>query len=119
NDEPEEIHREYGTNSFGSGCLLARRLIEHDVRFVEVTLGGWDTHSNNFNSVSQRSGVLDQALASLLNDLERRGLLDETLVVLSTEFGRTPMINEEDGRDHFPKAFTCLMAGGGIRGGQA
>lgn len=119
NDEPQPIRQEYGTNSFGSGCLLARRLIEHDVRFVEVTLGGWDTHTDNFNSVAQRAGVLDQALSSLLNDLNRRGLLDETLVVLSTEFGRTPNINDDEGRDHFPKAFSCLMAGGGIRGGQA
>jgi uncharacterized protein (DUF1501 family) len=98
---------------------LARRLIENDVRFVEVSLGGWDTHNNNFDSVSRRAGVLDQAMATLISDLERRGLLEETLVVLATEFGRTPRINENDGRDHFPKAFSGVLAGGGIKGGQA
>ena len=117
--EDSEVREAYGDNSFGQGCLLARRLVENDVRFVEVTLGGWDTHSNNFTSVAQRAAVLDQALANLLIDLERRGMLDETLVVLATEFGRTPRINQNEGRDHFPKAFSCLLAGGGIRGGQA
>ncbi len=116
--ESKEIREEYGDHSFGQGCLLARRLIENDVRFVEVTLGGWDTHSNNFDSVSQRAARLDQGMAALLADLERRGLLEETLVVLATEFGRTPRINENDGRDHFPKAFSGVLAGGGIKGGQ-
>ena len=108
----------YGTNPFGQGCLLARRLVEHDVRFVEVTLGGWDTHTNNFERVQENAQVLDQALASLLADLERRGMLEETMVVLATEFGRTPEINGNDGRDHSPTAFSCALAGGGIRGGQ-
>ena len=117
--ESKEIRDEYGDNSFGQGCLLARRLIENDVRFVEVSLGGWDTHNNNFDSVSRRAGTLDQAMAALLSDLERRGLLEETLVVLATEFGRTPRINQNDGRDHFPKAFSGVLAGGGIKGGQA
>lgn len=111
NREPKPIRDEYGQNSFGQGCLLARRLIENDVRFVEVTLGGWDTHSNNFDSVAQRAARLDQGMATLLRDLERRGLLEETLVVLATEFGRTPRINENDGRDHFPKAFSGVLAG--------
>lgn len=119
NGESKGIRDDYGRNSFGQGCLLARRLIENDVRFVEVTLGGWDTHSNNFDSVAQRAAILDQGLAALLRDLERRGLLEETLVVLATEFGRTPRINQDDGRDHFPKAFSGLLAGGGIKGGQA
>ncbi len=119
NRESKSVRDEYGQSSFGQGCLLARRLIENDVRFVEVTLGGWDTHSNNFDSVPQRAATLDQGLAALLTDLDRRGLLDETLVVLATEFGRTPTINSNDGRDHFPKAFSGLLAGGGIRGGQA
>ena len=119
NKESKDVRDEYGDNSFGQGCLLARRLIENDVRFVEVSLGGWDTHNNNFDSVSRRAGVLDQAMATLISDLERRGLLEETLVVLATEFGRTPRINENDGRDHFPKAFSGVLAGGGIKGGQA
>ncbi|MGI9241990.1 MAG: DUF1501 domain-containing protein [Verrucomicrobiales bacterium] len=117
--ESEATRENYGNNSFGQGVLLARRLIENDVRFVEVSLGGWDTHSNNFTSVSQRASVLDQALSTLLADLTRRGMLDETLVVVATEFGRTPRINENNGRDHFPKAFSCMLAGGGIKGGQA
>ncbi|MEM7385654.1 MAG: DUF1501 domain-containing protein [Verrucomicrobiota bacterium] len=117
--ESDSLREFYGDSSFGQGVLLARRLVEHDVRFVEVALGGWDTHSNNFNSVPQRAAVLDQALSALLVDLDRRGLLEETLVVVATEFGRTPRINQNDGRDHFPKAFSGLLAGGGIRGGQA
>jgi hypothetical protein len=116
--EKDEIRDEYGRNGFGQGCLLARRLIENDVRFVEVTMGGWDTHSNNFESVERRCSSLDQGIATLIRDLERRGMLDETLVVLATEFGRTPRINQNNGRDHFPKAFSGLMAGGGISGGQ-
>jgi Protein of unknown function (DUF1501) len=108
----------YGEDEFGQGCLLARRLIEHDVRFVEVGLGGWDTHDDNFDRVEARAAILDQALSALLADLESRGLLEETLVVLGTDFGRTPRINGNEGRDHYPKAFSCLLAGGGVRGGQ-
>ena len=118
NHEKADIRDEYGRNGFGQGCLLARRLIENDVRFVEVTMGGWDTHSNNFDSVERRCASLDQGLATLIRDLERRGILDETMVVLATEFGRTPNINQNNGRDHYPKAFSGLMAGGGVRGGQ-
>ena len=81
------------------GCLLARRLVEKDMRFVEVTLGGWDIHSDNFEGTPARSAILDQAMSTLLADLESRGLLDRTLVVLRTEFGRTPRINDDDGRD--------------------
>ncbi|HIF33994.1 MAG: DUF1501 domain-containing protein [Pirellulaceae bacterium] len=116
--ESEATRNSYGDNPFGQGCLLARRLVENDVRFVEVSLGGWDTHQNNFIRVPERTDILDRALASLLSDLSDRGLLDETLVVLATEFGRTPNINQNQGRDHYPKAFSCLFAGGGIRGGQ-
>ena len=119
NLEDQKVRDEYGTDGFGQGCLLARRLIENDVRHVEVTLGGWDTHNNNFQAVQGLASRLDQGLSALLNDLDRRGLLNETLVVLTTEFGRTPYVNENDGRDHFPKAFSGLMAGGGIAGGQA
>lgn len=116
--ESEATRNSYGDNPFGQGCLLARRLVENDVRFVEVSLGGWDTHQNNFIRVPERTDILDRALATLLGDLSDRGLLKETLVVLATEFGRTPNINQNQGRDHYPKAFSCLLAGGGIRGGQ-
>lgn len=108
----------YGKNPFGQGCLLARRLVENGVRFVEVSMGGWDTHNSNFVNVPEQASILDAGLSTLLVDLERRGLLDDTLVVLATEFGRTPEINANEGRDHHPKAFSCVMAGGGIRGGR-
>ncbi len=116
-DEPDNLKTRYGKNAFGQGCLLARRLVEHGVRFVEVSLGGWDTHNSNFVNVPEQCNMLDSALATLLDDLERRGLLETTLVVLATEFGRTPEINTNEGRDHHPTAFSCLLAGGGVRGG--
>lgn len=115
--EKQRAKEAYGDSPFGQGCLLARRLVEHDVRAVEVSFGGWDTHQNNFVAVPERTAVLDQALAALLADLERTGLLDSTLVVLATEFGRTPRINQNVGRDHYPKAFSCMLAGGGVHGG--
>ena len=110
----------YGEDKFAQGVLLARRLVEHDVRFVEVDYGGWDTHTDNFTRVAEKAAVLDRALGTLLADLSARGLLQDTLVVLATEFGRTPDIvtDRNNGRNHYPKAFTCLLAGGGIRGGQ-
>ena len=118
--EEDEMTRErYGDNSFGQGCLLARRLIEHDVRSVEVSYGGWDMHNNVFVSAPERCAVLDQAMGALLDDLDRRGKLEETVVVLTTEFGRTPRINQNAGRDHYPKAFSSVLAGGGIKGGIA
>lgn len=116
--ESEATRKAYGEDPFGQGCLLARRLVENNVRFVEVTLGGWDTHQSNFVRVPERTEILDQALGTLLGDLHGRGLLKRTLVVLATEFGRTPTINQNAGRDHYPKAFSGLLAGGGIRGGQ-
>jgi len=116
--EPEHLHDAYGDTPFGHGCLLARRLIEHDVRFVEVELGGWDTHDDNFDRVEAQANILDRSLSALLADLTSRGMLEETLVVVATEFGRTPKINGNTGRDHYPKAFSCLLAGGGIKGGQ-
>lgn len=116
--EPESMHDLYGSDAFGQGCLLARRLVEHGVRFVEVNYGGWDTHQDNFTRVPEKCSILDQALSALLGDLERRGLLQETLVVLTSEFGRTPKINERNGRDHYPKAFSSVLWGGGVRGGQ-
>ena len=117
-EESESTRESYGSDNFGQGVLLARRLVERQVRFVEVQLGGWDTHQNNFSRVPERCAILDQALSALLDDLSKRGLLEETLVVLATEFGRTPNINVNDGRDHYPKALSCMLAGGGIRGGQ-
>ena len=116
--EPAEIRAAYGKEPFGQGCLLARRLVERGVRFVEVSLGGWDTHQANFVRVPELCDTLDKALATLLQDLSSRGLLEETMVVVTSEFGRTPTINQNVGRDHYPKAFSCVMAGGGIKGGQ-
>lgn len=115
--EPQQMHDLYGESNFGQGCLLARRLIENQVRYVEVTRGGWDTHDDNFNRVAENCADLDQGLSALLTDLEVRGLLKETMVVLTSEFGRTPNINPRDGRDHWPFCFTAFMAGGGIKGG--
>lgn len=115
--EPDGAKERYGRNSFGQGCLLARRLIEHGVKFVEVSMGGWDTHNSNFVAVPEQAAMLDVALSTLLGDLERKGMLDDTLVVLATEFGRTPEINANEGRDHHPQAFSCLLAGGGVKGG--
>jgi uncharacterized protein (DUF1501 family) len=111
----------YGSSRFGDGCLLARRLIETGVTFVEVTLGGWDTHQNNFARVQQLSGQVDPAMSSLIEDLRDRGLLDSTLVIWMGEFGRTPRINNrgaQPGRDHYPRAWSSVLTGGGIRGGQ-
>ena len=116
--EPESLRTAYGDNPFGQGCLLARRLVENDVRYIEVGLGGWDTHDDNFDRVADQAAILDRGLSTLLADLTARGMLDETLVVLATEFGRTPRINQNQGRDHYPKAFSGLLAGGGISGGK-
>ena len=115
--ESKQMRQLYGENSFGQGCLLARRLCESGVRSVEVQMGGWDTHQENFERVASNTATLDQALSALLGDLSSRGMLDETMVVLTTEFGRTPIINQNAGRDHYPKAFSTLIAGGGIKGG--
>lgn len=103
---------------FGKACLVARRLVERGVKFVEVSLDGWDTHVDNFNAVAGLCGQLDAPLAALVADLAERGLLDETLVLCLGEFGRTPTINGNNGRDHWSEAFSALLAGGGIRGGQ-
>src|SRR5438067_10686244 len=118
-DEKPALRDRYGRNLFGQGCLLARRLVERGVPFVEVTLDGWDTHQNNFDGVKNLCGVLDPAWATLMADLKDRGLLDSTLVVWMGEFGRTPKINPQRGRDHFPDAWSAVLAGGGIAGGQA
>ena len=117
--EGQEVHKLYGSASFSKGLLLARRLVERGVRFIEVEFGGFDWHADNFGAMEEKIPVLDQALAALLQDLKIKGLLDSTLVVLGTEFGRSPKVNENAGRNHYPKAFSCMMAGGGIKGGQA
>ena len=116
--EDQYIKDSYGDNAFGQGCLLARRLVEKGVRFVEVESGGWDTHQQNFNKLMVKGKELDDGLSALLFDLDSRGMLDDTVVVVATEFGRTPKINANVGRDHYPKAFSFLLAGGGIKGGQ-
>ena len=123
-EEPAELRDAYGRNLFGQGCLLARRLVEQGVPFVEVSLDGvnlalgWDTHINNFDAVRRLSGVLDPAWATLMEDLKDRGLLDSTLIVWMGEFGRTPKINGPTGRDHWANSWSTVLAGGGIKGGQ-
>jgi uncharacterized protein (DUF1501 family) len=119
--ESESTKARYGGTKFGEGCLLARRLVETGVRFVEVGLGGWDTHQNNFARVKQLSQQVDPAASALLTDLKERGLLDSTLVIWMGEFGRTPKINSrgpQPGRDHYPRAWSTVLFGGGIKGGQ-
>lgn len=116
--EPDALREKYGRDRFGQGCLLARRLVEHGVRHVEVSFGSWDTHNANFTRVPELCDELDSAMSTLISDLEARGMLNDTLIVLATEFGRTPEINANDGRDHHPAGFSCVLAGGGIRGGQ-
>lgn len=116
--EDETIRSMYGDNNFGQGCLLARRLVETGVRYVEVQLGGWDMHNDVFGNMETRGATLDFGLSALLKDLERRGLLSETMVVVATEFGRSPEIKAgRVGRDHHPSAFSALVAGGGIKQG--
>ncbi|MCR9116961.1 MAG: DUF1501 domain-containing protein [bacterium] len=116
--EKSDSRQRYGINVFGQGCLLARRLIEQGVSFVEVALDGWDTHSDNFNRVASLSRQLDQAFAALLEDLSNRGMLSSTLVICQGEFGRTPKINGNVGRDHWPKSWSVALAGGGVGRGQ-
>jgi Protein of unknown function (DUF1501) len=118
-EESARVRDSYGRNLFGQGCLLARRLVERGVPFVEVNLGGWDTHQNNFDAVKRLCGILDPAWGQLMTDLDARGLLDTTTILCMGEFGRTPRINQGTGRDHYPTAWSAVLAGGGIRGGQA
>ena len=116
--EPEALREEYGQNNFGQGCLLARRLIENKVRFVEVSYGGWDMHNDVFGGLENKAKVLDDRLSTLLSDLNRRGMLSDTMVVVASEFGRTPEIKAgRVGRDHHPSAFSVFFAGGGIKQG--
>ena len=97
---------------------MAKRLVETGVRFVQVNRGGFDTHSNNFEAMRNHGEIMDPALASLIEDLASSGMLEKTLVLMLSEFGRTPRINQNAGRDHHAKVFSCFMAGGGVAGGQ-
>ncbi|MEL6110585.1 MAG: DUF1501 domain-containing protein, partial [Planctomycetota bacterium] len=118
--ESDTVREAYGRGTFGQGCLMARRLIERGVPLVEVTLGdglGWDTHANNFEQVRNLSEQLDFGWSTLMTELADRGLLEKTTILWAGEFGRTPVINSNGGRDHFPNAFSCVLAGGGVAQG--
>ena len=115
--EADAVKDEYGRNQAGMRMLLARRLVESGVRFVTLTYGGWDHHDKIEKGIKSQAPAFDQAFAALIRDLDRRGLLASTLVCVTTEFGRTPKINPTAGRDHWPKVFSIVMAGGGIRAG--
>jgi hypothetical protein len=115
--EDGKLRDRYGRNEAGQRLLMARRLVESGVRFVSLTYGGWDMHTKITDGFRRQMPTLDQALAALLEDLDSRGMLSKTLVMVSSEFGRTPKINPEAGRDHWPKVFSVMLAGGGIQGG--
>jgi hypothetical protein len=117
-EESAETKARYGDTEFGKGCLLARRLVEAGVTCVEVRLNGWDTHQDVFDGVKGLAGKCDPALAALISDLKERGLFNSTLVLWTGEFGRTPKVNPRTGRDHWPRNFNALLAGGGVKGGQ-
>lgn len=117
--EPAEVAQRFGEGGFGQSCLMATRLVEAGVRFVTVSMGGWDTHQANFTRLKDNLlPQLDEGLAGLFSELDRRGLLDMTSVMVTGEFGRTPKVNARGGRDHYPRAMFVLMGGGGMRGGQ-
>ena len=116
--ETEKVKERYGKNSAGQRMLLARRLVESGVRFVSLSYGGWDMHQNIESGFNKYGPDLDKAFASLISDLDERGMLDSTLVMMSSEFGRTPKINKDNGRDHYPRVFSVALAGGGITRGQ-
>ena len=105
----------YGESGFGQGCLLARRLVEQGVRCIEVTHGGWDFHYGIYEDIVEIAPSLDQGVAALMADLSSKGLLDSTLVAFVTEFGRSPELNSRAGRNHHPVAYTCMLAGGGVK----
>jgi len=118
--ESAETRDRYGSNTFGQGVLAARRLIEAGVRFATITVGGWDTHQNNFDALSKKNlPQLDQTLSALIGDLSARGLLDSTIVYCAGEFGRTPKINQKTGRDHWARSMAVVLAGGGFKRGYA
>jgi len=108
----------YGDNPFGRGALLAKRLVEKGVRFVQINRGGFDVHTNAFPAMRDHGEVMDPALAALVADLAETGMLEKTMVIMLSEFGRTPKINKDEGRDHWASVFSCFIAGGGVRGGQ-
>lgn len=114
----EEKAARYGNTRVGKGAMLAKRLVSSGVRFVEVVSGGWDMHNDLWDAIPTTGGQLDQALGSLIDDLKAEGLFEKTLIVVGTEFGRTPIINANGGRDHHPRVFSTMFAGGGIQGGQ-
>ena len=116
--EPEHIRSRFGRSRFGQSCLLARRLVESGARFVTVNYGGWDTHQNNFKSLRTKLPDVDRAYSALLDDLAQRGLLDSTLVICMGEFGRTPKVNPSAGRDHWGRAMSVTLGGGGVKCGQ-
>ena len=115
--ETDKLRDQYGRHQAGQRLLLARRLVEAGVRYVTVTVGGWDDHKGIHNSLKSKLPAVDQAFARLIKDLDQRGLLDETLVLLTSEFGRSPKINADGGRDHWPGVFSVVLAGGGIKRG--
>lgn len=118
--EPEEVKQRYGTNGFGQGCLLARRLVEAGVPFIEVDLGGWDNHANVHTILAdQKLPQMDQAMSALVEDLEQRGLLQDTAIIWMGEFGRTPRINQDAGRDHWARSWSAVVGGAGVNGGIA
>jgi hypothetical protein len=119
-EEPAAVREAYGKGGFGSACLMARRLVEMGVTFVEIGLGGWDTHTDNFKKLStDLLPQLDKGMGTLVGDLAQRGLIDTTMVVWMGEFGRTPRINQNAGRDHWPKGWSIVMGGAGMSGGHA
>jgi hypothetical protein len=118
NKESDAIRDRYGRNTAGARMLLARRLVESGVRFVTLTYGGWDMHDNIEGGMKNQLPAFDQGFSTLIQDLEERGLLESTMVCIASEFGRTPKINGTAGRDHWPKVFSVVMAGGGVKGGQ-
>lgn len=116
--ESDKLRDTYGRHEFGQSCLLARRLVESGVRFATVNFGGWDHHAKIFDNLDKKLPVLDQGLSALLNDMHERGSLKDTLVLVMGEFGRTPKVNKDAGRDHWGRAGTLIFAGAGVRGGK-
>ena len=118
--EPENVKERYGNNGFGKGCLMARRLVEAGVPFIEVNLGGWDNHQNIHPMLRDtKLPMLDQGMSALFEDLEQRGLIDDTVVIWMGEFSRTPRINQNAGRDHWARSWSVVVGGGGMNGGIA
>ncbi len=117
NSESAKVRDAYGRNGFGNGCLMARRLVEEGVPFIEVDFGGWDMHSNVFTGLERQLGIVDKAMSTLMQELDERGLLDDTVVLWMGEFGRTPRINGTTGRDHWARSWSVVVGGSGIKGG--